>query len=125
MTIRGDIRHETLERMLVHRQAELRARLRSLREEHPSDAGVVKDEEELSSDAFALGLDIALIEMESDTLQRIDEAISRLEAGTYGVCGECSDAISEARLQALPFATVCRDCQAQRETAAAAHSVSR
>ena len=64
---------------------------------------------------FVLGMDFALMEMESETLRKIDEAIQRLQDGTYGVCSECDETISEARLKALPFATVCRDCQAQRE----------
>jgi hypothetical protein len=64
---------------------------------------------------FVLGMDFALMEMESETLRKIDEAIQRLEDGTYGACAECDETISEARLKALPFATVCRDCQAQRE----------
>ena len=101
--------------MLVDRQAEIRTKLRSLREVLPAEVAQVKDAEEQSMEDFVLGMDFALMEMESETLRKIDEAIQRLEDGTYGICSECDETISEARLKALPFATVCRDCQAQRE----------
>jgi DnaK suppressor protein len=115
-------RYEVLNRMLVDRQTEIRSKLRSLREVLPAEVAQVKDAEEQSMEDFVLGMDFALMEMESETLRRIDEAIQRLEDGTYGVCGDCEEPISEARLKALPFATMCRDCQAQREDDIAARN---
>lgn len=115
-------RYEVLNQMLTDRQAEIRTKLRSLREVLPAEVAQVKDAEEQSMEDFVLGMDFALMEMESETLRKIDEAIQRLEDGTYGVCGDCDETISEARLKALPFATVCRDCQAQREDDAAARN---
>ena len=108
-------RYDVLNRMLMDRQAEIRTKLRSLREVLPAELAQVRDAEEQSMEEFVLGMDFALMEMESETLRQIDEAIQRLAEGTYGVCSECDETISEARLKALPFATVCRDCQAQRE----------
>lgn len=108
-------RYEVLTRMLIDRQTEIRTKLRSLREVLPAEVAQVRDAEEQSMEEFVLGMDFALMEMESETLRQIDEAILRLDHGTYGICSECDEAISEARLKALPFATVCRDCQAQRE----------
>ena len=55
------------------------------------------------------------MQMKTETLKKIDQAIQRLEDGTYGRCEECEREISEARLRALPFATLCRDCQEQAE----------
>ena len=115
-------RYEVLNRMLVDRQAEIRTKLRSLREVLPAEVAQVRDAEEQSMEEFVLGMDFALMEMESETLRKIDEAIQRLEDGTYGSCGDCDESISEARLKALPFATVCRDCQAQREDDLAARN---
>src|SRR5688572_3524173 len=115
-------RSEVLNRMLMDRQAEHRTKLRSLREVLPAEVAQVKDAEEQSMEDFVLGMDFALMEMESETLRHIDEAIQRLDEGTYGVCSECDEKISEARLKALPFATVCRDCQAQREDDQAARN---
>src|SRR5688572_26141074 len=115
-------RSQVLNRMLMDRQAEIRSKLRSLREVLPAEVAQVKDAEEQSMEDFVLGMDFALMEMESETLRQIDEAIQRLDEGTYGVCSECDEKISEARLKALPFATVCRDCQAQREDDLAARN---
>jgi DnaK suppressor protein len=110
-----DRRFEVLSQMLTERQAEIRTKLRSLREVLPAAVTQVKDAEEQSVEDFALGMDFALMEMESQTLRKIDEALIRLEEGTYGVCSECEEGISEARLKALPFATLCRGCQEQAE----------
>jgi RNA polymerase-binding transcription factor DksA len=81
----------------------------------PSKAWDVKDAEEQSMEDFVRDMDVALMEMETETLRRIDEALLRLEEGAYGVCAACDETIAEARLQALPFATLCRDCQEREE----------
>ena len=112
-------RYEVLSRMLTDRQTEIRNKLRSLRETLPSEVSDVKDTEEQSMEDFVRGMDYALMEMESETLRRIDEAILRLGGGTYGLCSDCGDKIAEARLEALPFAVTCRDCQEQEEGEAA------
>jgi RNA polymerase-binding transcription factor DksA len=112
-------RYQVLSRMLTDRQAEIRNKLRSLREAVPSEASDVKDTEEQSMEDFVRSMDFALMEMESATLRRIDEAILRLGGGTYGLCTECGGKIAEARLEALPFALTCRDCQEQEEGEAA------
>jgi len=108
-------RHEVLSQMLTERQAEIRNKLRSLREVLPAAVTQVKDDEERSMEDFVLGMDFALMEMESETLRKIDEALLRLDEGTYGICSECDESVSEMRLKALPFATLCRDCQEQAE----------
>ena len=119
-TTEQDRRFEVLSQMLTERQTEIRNKLRSLREVLPSAVTQVKDDEERSMEDFVLGMDFALMEMESGTLRKIDEALLRLEQGTYGQCRECDEAISEARLKALPFASLCRDCQEQAEESEAA-----
>jgi len=55
--------------------------------------------------------------MKSETLNKIDAALRRLEENTYGDCFECGDEISQARLRALPFAVRCKDCEEAREVA--------
>jgi len=108
-------RYEVLKSMLEDRRTEIQDKLRSLRETLPAEASLVKDAEEQSVDDFVRDIDFALMEMKSATLGKIDEAILRLEEGSYGVCAECGTDIAEARLKALPFATLCRNCQEQQE----------
>ena len=56
--------------------------------------------------------------MKAETLNKINEALSRLEEGVYGNCFECGEEIAEPRLRALPFAVRCKDCEEAREAAA-------
>lgn len=51
----------------------------------------------------------ALIAATRQRLQQVEDALDRIDDGTYGVCEVCGDRISDARLEALPFATVCVD----------------
>jgi DnaK suppressor protein len=55
--------------------------------------------------------------MKSETLNKINDALSRLEQGNYGNCFECGEEIAEKRLRALPFAVRCKDCEQTRENA--------
>lgn len=108
-------RYEVLREMLEDRRREIQDKLRSLRETLPAEAELVKDAEEQSVDDFVQEVDFALMQMKSDTLLKIDEAIKRLDNGSYGVCPDCGVEISEARLTALPFASRCRACQQHEE----------
>jgi DnaK suppressor protein len=108
-------RRDALGRMLRERQTELSDKLRKLRATLPLERAEVRDPEEQRMDEFVRDMDFALLEMESATLQRIDEALLRLESGSYGTCAGCEEHIAEARLRALPFATLCRTCQEAEE----------
>jgi DnaK suppressor protein len=50
----------------------------------------------------------------SDTLEEIEHALTKLDAGTYGVCEECGGPIAEARLEAKPAARLCITCASKR-----------
>ena len=52
---------------------------------------------------------------EQKLLKKIDEAISRIDGGTYGVCEECGGQISVKRLEARPVTTLCIKCKTQQE----------
>ena len=112
-------RRDVLRRMLEERRTEIHQKLRAIREEIPSYQDEVRDTEEQSVTDFAQEMDFALMEMKAQTLIRIDEALMRVDQGTYGTCDECGQDIAAARLKALPFALLCLECQ-QREEALAA-----
>ena len=112
-------RYQVLKSMLEERRNDIKEKLRSLRETLPVQAATVTDAEEQSVNDFVQDVELALMEMKSETLTKIDEAIQRLEDGRYGTCSECDTEISEARLKALPFATLCIHCQEQEESRAA------
>jgi len=58
---------------------------------------------------------VILTDRDRDKLQAIDDALARIDDGTYGVCESCESDIAEARLEALPFTRLCINCQAERE----------
>jgi DnaK suppressor protein len=109
-------RFQVLKTMLEDRRREIQDKLRTLRDTLPVEAATVKDAEEQSVDDFVQEMDFAIMEMKAESLGKIDEAIRRLEAGVYGVCAECGAEIAEARLKALPFATLCVSCQEREES---------
>jgi DnaK suppressor protein len=53
--------------------------------------------------------------MKSETLNKINDALARLDQGDYGNCFECGEEIAEKRLRALPFAVRCKDCEEAKE----------
>jgi DnaK suppressor protein len=108
-------RYAVLKTMLGDRRSELQGKLRSLRETLPAEVLEVRDPEEQSVDDFVQDMDFALMQMKSETLAKIDEALHRLDNGSYGLCADCGTDIPEARLQALPFADRCRACQERTE----------
>ena len=114
-TARTEEREAMLRQMLEERRREIHEKLRSLRETLPAEVVEVRDSEERSVADFVQEVDFALMEMKSATLSKIDEALQRLGEGRYGVCAECDEPIAEARLQAVPFASLCLDCQEQQE----------
>ena len=73
---------------------------------HMADLGTENYEQE-----FTLGL----IENEQGTLGMINEALERMEHGTFGQCAECGEAISRPRLQAIPYARHCIRCARKLE----------
>ena len=109
-------RGEGLRRMLDERRRELRdeveSRLRSVRSDHPDNG---RDELDVSDAATRRDLEQALLQMQAETLGRIDEALVRFDEGDYGTCVACGGEIAERRLRALPFAIRCRACEQARE----------
>ena len=77
----------------------------------------VLDPGESSEAGIQEDIEFALIQMKAETLNKINEALTRLEEGAYGNCFECGEEISQARLRALPFAVRCIECEQARETA--------
>jgi DnaK suppressor protein len=115
-------RYEELKRMLEERQRELttevQGRIRGVRADGAEKPHDVMDQGETSEVDIQEDIELALIQMKAETLNKINEALARLETGRYGFCFECGEEISEARLRALPFAVRCKDCEEARENAA-------
>src|SRR6185436_14477606 len=116
-------RYTELKQMLDARrreiQAEVQGKMRDVREEGTwgGKLNEVLDAVESSEADIQEDIEFALIQMKSETLNKINDALTRLEQGNYGNCFECGEEIAEKRLRALPFAVRCKDCEAARENA--------
>jgi DnaK suppressor protein len=60
-------------------------------------------------------IDYTLEESDGRLLAAIDDALGRIEAGTYGICVNCGSQIAPERLEAMPWATLCIDCKRKEE----------
>lgn len=67
---------------------------------HPADLG---------SETFERGKDLALNEHDELQLMRVNEALDRMQEGTYGICKDCGEPISYDRLQAIPETAYCKE----------------
>lgn len=99
-TIIQEIKHQLGQSVTEEQQRRLEAAMDS------GDQALVDLEREMG---------ISLQEMRNRERQLIDDALVSLDEGTYGVCPECGEEISEKRLHALPFARLCVACQSKRE----------
>lgn len=128
-----DIQRESGERMSQTRYSELKQILDGRRREIQAEvqgkmrdvraAGEVGklndvfDAVESSEADIQEEIEFALIQMKSETLNKITDALARLNHGDYGYCFDCGEEIAEKRLRALPFAVRCKDCEEAREVA--------
>jgi RNA polymerase-binding protein DksA len=71
-------------------------------DDHPAD---------VASNTYDRELDSTLEESEEAHLGRVDAALKRIEAGTYGICDNCGRPINVERLEAMPWVTLCIDCK--------------
>lgn len=112
-----------LREMLRRRERELRAevaagteRLRAIDARSLREPG---DLEDTAAEKIATGVGDAEVERDLAELHQVEEALQRLEAGQYGLCKDCGDAIDPRRLKAEPFALRCVPCQGRAEQLAA------
>lgn len=107
---------QQLKQILIKRRDALRKAL-------AGDLSLLKQlRQQTSGDMVDAALDSAqdeissqLAEVESRELANIEIALERIREGHYGMCESCECAIPMARLQALPYATLCINCQREAE----------
>jgi RNA polymerase-binding transcription factor len=106
---------ETLETMKRQLLAEIQQDLKQGRETS-KDEGM--DTYDLASEEREREINFILTDRDRGKLQAIEDALDRIDGGSYGVCESCEQEIAEGRLQAMPFTRLCVQCQADRETEA-------
>jgi DnaK suppressor protein len=113
-------RREALQQMLLRKRNEILKEIegslgQSLTEDQQRRLESARDVGDQALMDLDRELGISLMEMRNRRRQAIDEALTRLNEGTYGICAECGVEISERRLEAVPFAKLCVECQAREE----------
>ena len=106
-----------LHKSLISRRTELRKRLGLELEElaHVKHSSASGDAADAAFDASGEEISSTLAELEAKELAQIERALRRLKSGAYGKCEVCSIKIPIARLNALPFSTLCVNCQREME----------
>ena len=70
---------------------------------------------DIGSESFAQEFSLELLQRDEATLAEIDEALDRVKLGTFGMCESCAEAIPKVRLNAVPHARFCVECQRKTE----------
>lgn len=108
---------EKIKKMLVEEKIKILKRLQKEVEERDRlrDKQAVGDETDSATQLELENIANVLSSMEAARLKQIEEALRRIEEGTYGYCEACGEPIEEARLLAQPFATKCIYCLESEE----------
>jgi DnaK suppressor protein len=111
-----------MRRRLEEKQAEIQQHIAALAGSpaQPEDAiqasdGVVEPEEE-AVDLEETDVEQALLDNEKALLAKVQQALVRIENGTYSRCTNCGQPIPEKRLEAIPWASLCVSCEPERGT---------
>ncbi len=70
---------------------------------------------DISSDTYERELSLNLASTEQEVLYQIDDALKRVDDGTFGICQQCNKPISLSRLKAVPYGPMCIECQRVQE----------
>jgi DnaK suppressor protein len=103
---------EKYRKLLLAKRQELLDRVRAARtSEHESDDKEAPDLGDRALSTVIRDLSYQLSSTERDILRRIDDALDRMEQGSYGACVECGKKVQIGRLDAVPWARHCIECQ--------------
>ena len=70
---------------------------------------------DMAADTYERELSLNMASTEQEVLYQIDDALKRLDDGSFGVCPQCNGSISMSRLKAVPYASLCIECQRTKE----------
>jgi len=100
---------------LLEELAKLKEQLERLESAEYESIGYSNHMADDATEAFDQAVGVALRRKVEASLEEVEQALAKLKDGTYGICEVCGARIDRARLEALPHARCCLDCQARRE----------
>lgn len=106
---------EQIQADLEARRAELLEQLGQEEDELRAAPGENPDRSSLAQRYADRQLNLALHEKASEQLEQVERALKKLEEGEYGKCENCGELIAAGRLEALPHAVYCVDCQGEMD----------
>ncbi len=80
-----------------------------------TQSGNIPDPNDRASVESDRGFELRIRSRERKLMDKVDKALARITAGTYGICADCGCEIALKRLEARPVATYCSDCKARQE----------
>jgi len=101
---------ESVRKKLLERKQELEIVIRRLSKERVSD-DQVQDPGDQAVSSTMESLQVSLQDAEVGEYNRIADTLAKIDAGTYGICMDCGNAISEKRLKSYPNVSRCVACQ--------------
>ena len=70
---------------------------------------------DMAADTYDRELSMNIVSSEQELLYQIDDALKRLDDGSFGLCQQCNESITMSRLKAVPYASLCIKCQRAKE----------
>ncbi len=107
--------YERARQELLEEQAKLKKQFQQLESGKYEGIGHGNHMADDGTEAFEQTVGVALRRKIERSLEKVGRALTKFEDGTYGICEACGGRIDRARLEALPQAMYCMDCQAQHE----------
>jgi DnaK suppressor protein len=109
------VSHEVLKQRLEDQRTRLLGEIEQFRIAGRDNLGYGNHQADDASDAFEQAKELSLLQNAERVLAQVDAALARFDQGVYGTCERCGQQIDPARLKALPYATLCMDCQQRSE----------
>src|SRR5512136_2802967 len=107
--------HEKLKKQLKEEHKRLKAELSTFPVNDRGAIGYSTHQADDATEAFEQAKGLTLRQNTERVLQKVETALARFEDGTYGLCSDCGRPMDPARLEALPYAQLCLDCQSKQE----------
>jgi RNA polymerase-binding protein DksA len=109
------VSHEKLKKQLKEEQKRLKTELATIPANDRGAIGYSTHQADDATEAFEQAKGMAMRQNTERLLDQVERALVRFDDGTYGLCTNCGRPIDPARLEALPYAQLCLDCQSKQE----------
>jgi len=118
LTVRKAFLKQAKETLLDMKTQMLRGIRDDMKEDREGEKDDGRDTYDVASEERDREINYLLTDRDRGKVQSIDQALERIEEGTYGICENCEGEITHERLKAMPFTRLCVQCQSERETEA-------